>query len=135
REGRPCGLARWDMSLGNPARPPLRARDPGYVRGGEVVRHHPGKTTIQAAAPVQHLRDRGALGTLAGLLLPETTDREQLNLQASPECEGRLGVLLACDAHQDLARHLQPVAFEVRLDGVGEAGEGERVRDVGSALP
>src|SRR5262249_32790549 len=37
-------------------------------------------------------------------------------------------------SHENLARYLGAVALEIRLDGVREAGERERVRDVRSTL-
>src|SRR3989454_8532919 len=71
---------------------------------------------------------------MAGLLLAEAPHRQHPELQAAPERERRLGILLARHPHEQLARYSLPVTLEVRLHGLRQARERKNVRHVGPTL-
>src|SRR5436309_14324255 len=71
---------------------------------------------------------------MAGLLLAEAPHRQHPELQAAPEGERRLGILLARHPHEQLARYRPPVTLEVRLHGLRRARERKNVRHGGPTL-
>src|SRR5205085_4580884 len=102
---------RLELPLREPLRPAERAPHPCGVRCRHLVGEQPQECAVEPATCGEQLGDCGALRACSRLLLAKPPYREQLQLEPAPERDRRVGVLLAGDAHEDLARDLRALTL------------------------